>query len=35
VLNASLTRFEFDQFSTVVSVTEVAVNNKIDASTLS
>ncbi|HZD02487.1 MAG TPA: ABC transporter substrate-binding protein [Actinomycetes bacterium] len=35
VVNPSVTHFEFDQFSTVVSVTEVAVNNKIDASTLS
>ena len=35
VVNPSVTHFEFDQFSTVVSVTEVAVNNKISASTLS
>jgi peptide/nickel transport system substrate-binding protein len=35
VVNPSVTHFEFDQFSTVVSPTEVAVNNKINASTLS
>ena len=34
VVNPSVTHFEFDQFSTVVSVTEVAVNNNVDASTL-
>src|SRR6266542_1304364 len=32
--NASLTHYEFDQFSGYVSMTEVAVNNKINASTL-
>jgi peptide/nickel transport system substrate-binding protein len=35
VTNPSVTHFEFDQFSSVVSVTEVAVNNKVNASTLS
>ena len=35
VVNPSVTHFEFDQFSSVVSVTEVAVNNKVSASTLS
>jgi ABC-type oligopeptide transport system substrate-binding subunit len=35
VTNPSVTHFEFDQFSSVVSVTEVAVNNKVSASTLS
>jgi peptide/nickel transport system substrate-binding protein len=35
VTNASLTHFEFDQFSGYLSMTEVAVNNKISASTLS
>jgi peptide/nickel transport system substrate-binding protein len=32
--NASLTHYEFDQFSGYVSLTEIAVNNKINASTL-
>jgi peptide/nickel transport system substrate-binding protein len=32
--NASLTHYEFDQFSGYVSMTEIAVNNKINASTL-
>jgi peptide/nickel transport system substrate-binding protein len=35
VTNPSLTHFEFDQFSAYISMTEVAVNNKINASTLS
>ena len=35
VTNASVTHFEFDQFSAYISMTEVAVNNKISASTLS
>jgi ABC-type oligopeptide transport system substrate-binding subunit len=34
VVNPSVTHFEFDQFSTVVSPTEVAVNNHVNASTL-
>jgi hypothetical protein len=34
VNNASLTHYEFDQFSGYISMTEVAVNNKINASTL-
>src|SRR6266496_888055 len=32
--NPSLTHFEFDQFSGYISFTEVAVNNKLNASTL-
>jgi ABC-type oligopeptide transport system substrate-binding subunit len=32
--NPSLTHYEFDQFSGYISLTEVAVNNKINASTL-
>ncbi len=32
--NASLTHYEFDQFSGYISFTEIAVNNKINASTL-
>jgi peptide/nickel transport system substrate-binding protein len=32
--NASLTHYEFDQFSGYISMTEIAVNNKINASTL-
>src|SRR6266498_2258812 len=32
--NASLTHYEFDQFAGYISLTEVAVNNKINASTL-
>src|SRR6266496_241474 len=35
VTNASLTHFEFDQFSGYLSLTELAVNNKINAATLS
>jgi peptide/nickel transport system substrate-binding protein len=35
VTNPSVTHFEFDQFSAYISMTEVAVNNKISASTLS
>jgi peptide/nickel transport system substrate-binding protein len=35
VANPSVTHFEFDQFSAYISMTEVAVNNKISASTLS
>ena len=35
VQGASLTHFEFDQFSGYLSLTEVAVNNKINATTLS
>jgi peptide/nickel transport system substrate-binding protein len=35
VTNPSVTHFEFDQFSAYISLTEVAVNNKIDAATLS
>ena len=35
VTNPSVTHFEFDQFSAYLSMTEVAVNNKISASTLS
>ncbi len=35
VLNPSTTHFEFDQFSGYVSLTEIAVNNKVDAATLS
>jgi peptide/nickel transport system substrate-binding protein len=35
VTNPSVTHFEFDQFSAYISMTEVAVNNKIDVSTLS
>jgi peptide/nickel transport system substrate-binding protein len=35
VTNASLTHYEFDQFSGYISLTQVAVNNKINASTLS
>jgi peptide/nickel transport system substrate-binding protein len=34
VNNASLTHYEFDQFSGYISMTEIAVNNKINASTL-
>src|SRR6266511_701771 len=34
VTNPSLTHFEFDQFSAYISMTEVAVNNKINAATL-
>jgi peptide/nickel transport system substrate-binding protein len=34
VLNASTTHYEFDQFSGYVSLTEVAVNNNINPSTL-
>jgi hypothetical protein len=33
--NPSLTHYEFDQFSGYLSLTEVAVNNKLSASTLS
>src|SRR6266581_663844 len=32
--NASLTHYEFDQFAGYISMTEIAVNNKINASTL-
>ena len=35
VANPSLTHYEFDQFSGYISPTEIAVNNKINASTLS
>jgi peptide/nickel transport system substrate-binding protein len=35
VNNASLTHYEFDQFSGYISLTEIAVNNKINPSTLS
>ncbi len=35
VTNASLTHFEFDQFSGYLSLTELAVNDKINAATLS
>ncbi len=35
VTNASVTHYEFDQFSGYLSMTEFAVNNKISASTLS
>jgi hypothetical protein len=34
VTNPGLTHYEFDQFSGYLSLTEVAVNNKINASTL-
>jgi peptide/nickel transport system substrate-binding protein len=34
VNNPSLTHYEFDQFSGYISLTEIAVNNKINASTL-
>jgi peptide/nickel transport system substrate-binding protein len=33
--NPSLTHYEFDQFSGYISMTEIAVNNKINASTVS
>jgi peptide/nickel transport system substrate-binding protein len=35
VTNPSLTHYEFDQFSGYISLTEIAVNNKISATTLS
>jgi peptide/nickel transport system substrate-binding protein len=35
VTNASVTHYEFDQFSGYLSMTEFAVNNKLSASTLS
>jgi peptide/nickel transport system substrate-binding protein len=35
IVNPSVTKFEFDQFSGIVSFTQIAVNNKISASTLS
>jgi peptide/nickel transport system substrate-binding protein len=35
VTNASVTHFEFDQFSGYLSLTEFAVNNKLSAATLS
>jgi peptide/nickel transport system substrate-binding protein len=34
VLNPSVTHYEFDQFSGYISMTEIAVNNKIDPATL-
>jgi peptide/nickel transport system substrate-binding protein len=35
VLSPSITRFEFDQSSAYISLTQIAVNNKVDAATLS
>jgi len=35
VLNPSTTHYEFDQFSGYISLTEIAVNNKVDAASLS
>ena len=35
IVNPSVTKFEFDQYSGIVSLTQVAVNNKVSASTLS
>jgi peptide/nickel transport system substrate-binding protein len=35
VLNPSVTHYEFDQFSGYVSLTEIAVNNKVSAASLS